>query len=67
MPTGPLLTAAVIGLAVAWLARAVGLLVVEPLPDAAAFAGVGLVDGVTRAAGGAFFVGCAAWLWVKDT
>jgi hypothetical protein len=67
IPTGPLLAAAAVGLAVAWLARAVGLVVVEPLPDAAAFAGVGLVDGVARAAGGAFFVGPAASLWVKDT
>ncbi|MGH2730386.1 MAG: hypothetical protein ACRDJI_07215 [Actinomycetota bacterium] len=51
-----LIGAAAVGFAVGWLARAAGLLVVEPLGHAAAWAGVGLVEGGSRALGAVFFL-----------
>jgi hypothetical protein len=64
---GPMLLAATLAVAVGWLLRVIGLIVVEPLPDSAAFAGVGLVEGLCRAVGGAFLVGPLAWMVSKDT
>ena len=53
---------AVIALAVAWLARSVGLLAAEPLPAHLAWAGVGLAEGGARALGGAMLIGTLAFL-----
>jgi hypothetical protein len=53
---------AVVALAVAWLARSVGLLVAEPLPARLAWAGVGLAEGGARALGGAMLIGTLAFL-----
>jgi hypothetical protein len=52
-------SAAVVGLGLAaWgLARAAGAIVIEPLPEGLAFAGVGLVDGLARALGGSLALG----------
>ena len=65
----PVLASIAFAVAVGWLARSVGLLVVEPLPDARAWLGVGLVDGASRALAGAFVAGPLAYLWwaPKDT
>jgi hypothetical protein len=54
--TAILVVAAVVGVAVGWLARTAGLLVVEPLGDAAAWVGFGLVEGGSRALGAVFFL-----------
>jgi hypothetical protein len=62
-----LAAALVIAVAVAWLARAAGLILVEPLPSTSAFAGVGLVEGLSRAVGAPFLVGPAGWMATKDT
>ncbi|CAN5564892.1 hypothetical protein BH24ACT26_BH24ACT26_00730 [soil metagenome] len=56
-----ILAAAVLALAIGWLARAVGLVLIEPLDDLRSFAGVGLVEGACRALGGAFFIGPVAY------
>ena len=64
---GPLLAGVALALVVGWLARAVGLLVVEPLPDRLAFAGVGVVEGLWRALAAPFFLGIAAAGAAKDT
>jgi hypothetical protein len=63
---GPLLVGAALALVVGWLTRAVGLLVVEPLPDRLAFAGIGAVEGLCRALAAPFFLGIAAGA-TKDT
>jgi hypothetical protein len=66
----PAVVAAVVfAAAVAWLARLVGSVLVEPLPDARAFVGVGLAEASARALGGAFLVGSVAYLrsGPKDT
>jgi hypothetical protein len=57
---GPLLTGAMIALAVGALVQVAGRLAIEPLGDERAFAGVGLVDGVARAAGAPFALVVAA-------
>jgi hypothetical protein len=57
---GPLITGALLALAVGALVQAAGRLLVEPLSDDRAFVGVGLVDGVARAAGAPFFLVVAA-------
>jgi hypothetical protein len=59
---GPLLTGAVVSVAVGALVQVGGRLLIEPLGDERAFAGVGLVDGVARAAGAPFFLVVAALL-----
>ena len=56
----------VLAVAVAWLARAAGLILVEPLPSTSAFAGIGLVEGLARALGAPFLVGPAGWMATKD-
>jgi hypothetical protein len=67
LPVGPLVVAATLGITIGWLTRALGLVLVEPLADGAAFSGVGLIEGVARALGGAFVVGPAGWALLKDT
>lgn len=57
---GPLITGAVVALAVGALVTAAGRLLVEPVGDERAFAAVGLVDGVARAAAAPFFLVIAA-------
>jgi hypothetical protein len=59
----------VFALSVTVLARLVGAVLVEPLPDAQSFVGVGLVDACARALGGAFLSGTVAHLTAapKDT
>jgi hypothetical protein len=52
---------------IGWLAREVGLLVIEPLPDPEAWAGVGLVEALCRACGAPFFLGVAASGAGEDT
>ncbi|MFN2490758.1 MAG: hypothetical protein ABR529_13700 [Actinomycetota bacterium] len=63
------LVGAGLALLVGVMARAVGLLLVESLSDPVAFAGVGLVEGTSRALAGAFLLGVAgaAALRAKDT
>ncbi|HEY7876479.1 MAG TPA: hypothetical protein VIG64_15295 [Actinomycetota bacterium] len=53
---GPLLVGLAIAAAVYALTRTIGGLLVEPLSDDRAFAGVGLVEGVARAAAAPFFL-----------
>ncbi|HEX2234755.1 MAG TPA: hypothetical protein VHK89_00625 [Actinomycetota bacterium] len=48
---------AVLALVVWWLARTVGLILSEAVPDPVSFAPVGLVEGAARALGGALLVG----------
>jgi hypothetical protein len=51
-----LIMAIVVGVAVGWLARAAGMLVVEPLGATWAWVGFGLVEGGSRALGTMFFL-----------
>jgi hypothetical protein len=64
---GPLVVALLLAAVIAWLARTVGLVLVEPLPSASAFAGVGLVEGLSRALGAPFVLGVAGWMATQDT
>jgi hypothetical protein len=57
---GPLIVGAALAALVLYLVRSIGGLLVEPLADERAFAGVGLVDGVARAAAAPFFLVVAA-------
>ena len=57
---GPLLVGAVVATAVFLLVTGIGSLLVEPLGDERAFAGLGLVDGVARAAAAPFLLVVAA-------
>jgi hypothetical protein len=62
LSAGPLVVALVLAVLIAWLARTAGLLLVEPLPSASAFLGVGLVEGLSRAVGAPFLLGVAGWM-----
>jgi hypothetical protein len=64
---GPVVVAAALALTVGWLARAIGLIVVESLPDGVAFAGRGLNESLARAGGAAFLIGPIGWMGSKDT
>lgn len=64
---GALVVALGVSIAVTWLARAAGLILVEPLPSTSSWAGVGVVEGLSRAVGAPFFVGPAGWMATKDT
>ena len=57
---GPLLTGVLLAVAVGALVQVAGRLAIEPLGDERAFAGVGVVDGVARAAGAPFALVVAA-------
>ena len=56
------------GLAVVWLVQSTGAILVEPLGPTVVFAGIGLVEGVSRAAGAPFFLVPLALSarWAKD-
>jgi hypothetical protein len=63
---GTLAVALAVAVVVTWLARAAGLILVEPLPSTSSWAGVGVVEGLCRAVGAPFFVGPAGWMATKD-
>src|SRR5918992_399319 len=66
LSVGSLVVALALAVVVAWLARAIGLLLVEPLPSSSAFVGVGLVEGLCRALGAPFLLGVAGWMASED-
>ena len=59
---GPLLTGLIVAVIIGALVQAGGRLLIEPLGDERAFAGLGLVDGVARAAAAPFALVVAALL-----
>jgi hypothetical protein len=65
--TGALAGALVVAVVIALLARAAGLVALEPIADERAYPWIGLVEGVSRALGGALAVGVLGWAAAEDT